>query len=343
MINKNNKFEPLISVIVPIYNGEKFLDKCITSILEQSYQNLELILIDDGSKDNSLKICSEYSKKDKRVNVFTGKNGGVSHARNKGLDVAEGEWITFVDADDCISKTFVESLFCATENNPLAIAASGMARFKNDEDLLETEEENLRRINSFSVEKMTIEQAIYYVQKRDGFSIHYNKLYHSSLLTDIEGNRLRFNESIFYGEDQLFFYSVLVRSNSLCYVQRPLYYHRIMNLASAMNQSWNPKWDTALVAFKQIMEVVETYDNGKEFPPYVACQNEWISMFIRRSKAGIIDQDFQRRMKRIISKRFWYYLMNRETSIKRKIGVLGILIAPNMVARYIRLSGKSME
>lgn len=100
---------PLISVIVPVYNVEKYLPRCIDSILAQTFKNFELLLIDDGSKDKSGEICDEYAKKDNRIKVFHKENGGVSSARNIGLDNANGEWICFCDADDMF---YSEETFC---------------------------------------------------------------------------------------------------------------------------------------------------------------------------------------------------------------------------------------
>lgn len=99
-----------ISVIVPVYNAEKTLRQCIDSILGQEYKDFELLLIDDGSKDNSPAICDEYASNDSRVRVFHKKNGGVSSARNVGLDNAKGEWITFIDSDDYITQGYLENI-----------------------------------------------------------------------------------------------------------------------------------------------------------------------------------------------------------------------------------------
>ncbi len=103
--------EGLISVIVPIYNFENCLQKCVDSILNQSYTNLEVILVNDGSKDQSGKVCDYYAQIDSRVKVIHKKNGGASDARNKGLDVATGEYIGFVDGDDWIEKDFFRTLY----------------------------------------------------------------------------------------------------------------------------------------------------------------------------------------------------------------------------------------
>ncbi|MCR8685715.1 glycosyltransferase family 2 protein, partial [Campylobacter ureolyticus] len=95
---------------VPVYNVEKYLKKCIQSIINQTYKNLEIILVDDGSSDNSGKICDEFAQKDNRIKVIHKTNGGLSDARNAGLDGMSGEWVSFVDSDDFISPYYVENL-----------------------------------------------------------------------------------------------------------------------------------------------------------------------------------------------------------------------------------------
>ena len=102
----NNNNSPTISVIVPVYNAENTLHQCVDSILNQEYKQIEVILVDDGSRDSSPQICDEYAEKDKRVHVFHKPNGGVSSARNLGLDHAHGKWITFIDSDDSISEGY---------------------------------------------------------------------------------------------------------------------------------------------------------------------------------------------------------------------------------------------
>ena len=102
---------PKLSVIVPVYNTEKYLSRCLESVLQQLYQNLEIILVDDGSTDNSGRICDVFSELDGRICVFHVANQGPASARNHGMDVAKGEWITFVDADDYISPEHISSMY----------------------------------------------------------------------------------------------------------------------------------------------------------------------------------------------------------------------------------------
>ena len=107
---------PIISVIVPVYNVEQYLPHCIDSILTQTFTDFEVLLIDDGSTDNSGRICDEYAKKDNRIRVFHKENGGVSSARNVGLDNAEGEFLGFVDGDDILSPVYLMILLKALED-----------------------------------------------------------------------------------------------------------------------------------------------------------------------------------------------------------------------------------
>ena len=113
---------PFISIIVPVYNVEDYLRKCLESIINQTYKNLEIILIDDGSTDNSGKICDEYADKDNRIQVIHKINGGLSDARNAGLEIAKGEYIGFVDSDDYIAEDMYEFLYNLSVDNDLDVA-----------------------------------------------------------------------------------------------------------------------------------------------------------------------------------------------------------------------------
>ena len=114
--------EPLISVIVPIYNAEQYIDRCLKSILKQTYSNLEVLLIDDGSSDGSSSICKQYELSDNRVHYYHQHNSGVSAARNKGLDIAKGEYIGFCDADDWIESDMYEVLYSMINSSQSDIA-----------------------------------------------------------------------------------------------------------------------------------------------------------------------------------------------------------------------------
>ena len=121
----------LVSVIVPVYKVEKYLRECIDSIISQTYRNLEIILVDDGSPDNCGQICEEYAKRDSRITVYHKENGGLSDARNYGIARSHGEFLTFVDSDDVIKVNFVETLLGLIHKYDADIATSSYVQFSN--------------------------------------------------------------------------------------------------------------------------------------------------------------------------------------------------------------------
>ena len=126
---ENNQKTPLISLIVPFYNGEMYLKDCIKSIIEQDYQNIELILVDDGSSDNSKNIADRFAKNDKRISVYHQNNSGVSTARNVGIEKSRGEYIGFIDADDYIDKSKDEKIGPEISQYRYAMSRNSRLRF----------------------------------------------------------------------------------------------------------------------------------------------------------------------------------------------------------------------
>ncbi len=131
MKSKNNS-ACLVSIVVPVYNVEKYLKKCLNSIQKQTYKNLQIILVDDGSTDNSGKICDEYAKGDKRIEVIHKKNGGLSSARNAGIDKCSGEYIALVDSDDYIQKNMIGSLCRCCQKYAADIGCTNKVRVKSN-------------------------------------------------------------------------------------------------------------------------------------------------------------------------------------------------------------------
>ncbi|MSN96321.1 glycosyltransferase family 2 protein [Campylobacter sp. FMV-PI01] len=123
----------LISIIIPVYNVEKYLKKCLDSVINQTYENLEIILVDDGSSDQSPKICDEYAQKDSRIKVIHQKNYGQAHARNRALDIMQGDWVVFIDSDDFVSIYYVENLYNLAKKYGVDIAITSLlkVRFEN--------------------------------------------------------------------------------------------------------------------------------------------------------------------------------------------------------------------
>ena len=206
--------EPLISVIVPIYNVEKYLRRCVDSILAQTYKNLEVILVDDGSPDACPAICDEYAQKDKRIKVVHKQNGGVSSARNTGLDVATGDYIAFVDSDDYIEVDMYETLLNTMQREQTdLVICNNYNNYQNkvyiaskyDSGKIDITSEEGRRLIVASEEINT--------------SVPWNKLYKKSVLSE------RFDESISWGEDQKFNYNYISNCKSIFYISKPLYHY----------------------------------------------------------------------------------------------------------------------
>jgi len=142
--------EDLISVIIPAYNVEKYLTKCIESLINQTYTNLEIVLVDDGSTDNTPQICDKYAQKDKRIKVIHKQNGGQSEARNFALDVVNGKYITFLDSDDFVSNDYIEYMYELLKNNnaDISVCAFQIVNFENKK--YKTEE---TEVNVYTTEK----------------------------------------------------------------------------------------------------------------------------------------------------------------------------------------------
>lgn len=128
---------PTISVIVPVYNVEQYLKECVDSILNQTFRDFELILVDDGSTDKSGMICDAYANEDPRIIVFHQQNAGAAAARNRGLDVARGEYIAFVDSDDAINNTYLQKLLCSIMEKQADVS---MCQWSNSDNILTADE-----------------------------------------------------------------------------------------------------------------------------------------------------------------------------------------------------------
>lgn len=215
------KEKVLLSFIVPVYNVEKYIENCIKSILKQSYDNIEVILVDDGSPDASPKILDEYAKIDQRVKVIHQENAGVSSARNAGLDIANGQYVLFVDADDYIEPDYAKYFLDLALKNNVEIAYGRCCySLSSSKDVLDT-------IEIISSAKAMEE--IYL----GGINVAvWNKIYRRDFLTK---NNIRFNPEIWYGEGMLFNIECLQCTDFVAVGKKKLY-HQVSNPESAMRK-----------------------------------------------------------------------------------------------------------
>ena len=190
----------MVSVVVPAYNMEKYLAKCLDALIAQSYEDIEIIVIDDGSTDGTLRIAGEYSEKDTRIKVFSKENGGVSSARNLGIDKASGEYITFADPDDIIEQNGIEVLLNAMKSSGSDLVSCMYSRWSDAGKRLE-DFDFITGIKSFysdddKINFILSEIADYLF----GYEV-WDKLYKTRIIKE---NRIRFYEKCKIGEDLAF-------------------------------------------------------------------------------------------------------------------------------------------
>ena len=232
---------PLISVIIPIYNVEKYLRKCIDSVLAQTYTKLEIILVDDGSLDNCGKICDEYAEKDERVKVIHKKNGGLSSARNYGLEVARGEYISFIDSDDWVAPTFIEILLKTLQEQQVKISAVGyffVGPAKIKRESISPNKQKKQIISSQRAVQLGFESLGFFAV---------NKLYARELFAGIS-----FPQGQLY-EDIATIYKVFLKTDKIALYDEPLYYYNHFNMTSITKNKFSVK---KLDYFKSCAEVL---------------------------------------------------------------------------------------
>lgn len=205
--------ESLISVIVPIYKVEAYLSRCVDSIINQTYKNLEIILVDDGSPDNCPIICDEYAMIDNRIKVVHKENGGLSDARNAGMNVATGKYISFVDSDDWIEPNMLEVLCKKAYENDFDIVSGGVMMVWNDD----TPSKMLTNLNG-DVDFYNTEEALEnFINSRNIIQTVWNKLYKYSVIKDIPFPSGKINE------DEYWSWQVVANSDKIASLECPLY------------------------------------------------------------------------------------------------------------------------
>lgn len=205
---------PLITIIIPVYNVEQYLEKCLDSVINQDYPDLEIILVDDGSPDQCGEICENYAKKDARIKVIHKKNGGLSDARNVAIDIALGEYITFVDSDDYVSSDYVSTLYELIKKNNCKISASGYIRFGQDDVL----KDGNKVIKEYLFSRDNAIKEMFYQKKFDTSA--WAKLYHRSLFSD----RLRYPVGLLY-EDLPTTYKLFQKSDNVAFSTKETYFY----------------------------------------------------------------------------------------------------------------------
>jgi glycosyltransferase involved in cell wall biosynthesis len=233
----------LISVIVPVYNVEKYLPQCINSLLNQTIKNLEIILVNDGSLDTSGKICDEFSKKDNRIIVIHKENGGLSSARNAGLEIAKGPYIGFVDSDDWLDESMYETLLKIIKDTDSDISCCKFFKTADSEEKIPaTDNEIIQSFNN--VEGLNNFYTDLYTQT----VVAWNKLYKRELFNDVIYPTGKIHE------DEGTTYKLFYKANKIIYTNKPLYYYRI-----------TPNSITTSKFSKKRLDIIDIYDEKIRF------------------------------------------------------------------------------
>ncbi|WP_270424946.1 glycosyltransferase family 2 protein [Anaerostipes hadrus] len=296
----------LISIVVPVYNVENYLDRCVKSIIAQVYTNIEIILVDDGSSDNSGKICEKWKEKDKRIIVIHKKNGGLSSARNAGIEIAKGKYIAFVDSDDYISKNMYSELYRVLKQNNSDIAICGRkyvwdngkryCRYHYDKRIENySSKEAIREMNSFRKFDMAA----------------WDKLYRTSLFENI-----RFPEGKL-SEDYYIMYKLFLKSKKVVYYAYPLYYYYQRQNSITKNKKIN--FDFINAAYDQMIEVSRAVPELKSCVSIAyASANMTVYNFHIKNKVKCTKEN-KKKMKKAVRCNFKYICKSSDISIIKKI------------------------
>ncbi len=318
-----------LSIIVPIYNVEPYLHRCVDSILSQTFTDLELILVDDGSPDNCPSICDEYARNDSRVKVIHKKNGGLSDARNAGLDIARGEYIGFVDSDDFIHPRMYEVMLRFVESLSADMVGCEFCRFFEGEKT-NFQEISVDDIDFACIDKLPLLASFYPENVYRISSTVCNKLYKSTVFESI-----RFPVGSYY-EDSYIFLNTLDVCERVVTLSEPLYYY-LQREGSIMHSEYTPKWfqgtyiNNNNIAFFRNKKLPEQVEYALEDLLNRFCKDKLAVYFLHpeyKHEFRTLEKGFERELFSII----------KDTKICRMKKVLAILlvISPRSALKIVK-------
>ena len=316
-----------ISIIVPVYNVEEYLSNCIESILNQTFKNFELILVNDGSTDKSLDICKYYKNIDNRIYIINKKNGGLSSARNAGLEIARGKYIGFVDSDDYIHPQMYELLYNEIIKNKADISLCEFKKVSdfNKEELLDKDSLNQK------VETLNNKEALFKLGESGSviYVIVCNKLYKKSLFKNI-----KFKEGIIH-EDEYIIHRLLYHAKKLVYINEKLYFYlqregSIMNKRLTINSVDYLLACSDRVRFFYEKDLVQLKDKWQKFYLWEFFTNysELYKNYNGNKKLKIIRKDFIQLLKIL--------LKDKNYPLKEKISWIIFAINPDIYYKILK-------
>ena len=312
-----------VSIIIPVYNTKDYLSRCIESVLNQSYFDFELLLVDDGSTDGSGEICDSYSKKDSRVRVFHKENGGVSSARNYGLDQASGEWVYFVDSDDELLPGGLQVLVDSVDDD-IDIVMGGYEKCELNGEVVKYYTGVIRHIKMDKKESIkTLYQKYSYYYPYLGWMCL--RMFRNSV---IKRENLRFDIDLRIKEDTLFTAKYICRSNGItCFVTTSVYayYMREDSAMGAWRRGFDYKYLDSLSALAKIKNEINRFFPSFSESVFIAKEGIWgryKEILSRMKLNGIEDEDIRKTMKTIIKKEMgvipFFLIRKKIRNLKRK-------------------------
>lgn len=311
----------LVSVIIPAYNVEQYIENCISSVMKQSYANIEIIVVDDGSTDSTSKMIDEIRVRDSRVKVIHTKNRGVSSARNTGIEVARGEYITFVDADDYLADDFVEYL--------LGIMVSEKADFCISKNCFSrTGETQIQEDHPRAISK---EEALVLLLSPQIIVGCWNKMYKKSMLTE---NNLFFQTELFYGEGLSFITTVAQVAERTVLCERRMYYYRRNNAASATSKFDIEKLTNGEKSLHEIWDCMRFHTRRAD-----QMWKHHMSLFslgaVVRMKTFHKEQEYPElygHWKSYLNRNAFSFTFNKDLSLYRKVLLMSGVFCPGLLA-----------
>lgn len=319
---------PKLSIIVPIYNVEKYLPRCIESILNQTFREFELILINDGSTDNCKEICEKYKRMDSRIIVANKKNGGLSSARNLGIDISKGDYIGFVDSDDFIDVHMYEILLNTINAYDSDIVICDY--YKVNEYDIKKYEKMKSNNKDIKVENINNIDAIERIITRDiKIVVAWNKIYKRRLFEN-----LRYNEGMIY-EDEFLAHRILYRCNKVSIINSSLYYY-VQRKGSIVNSTFSSKKFDKVYAIKDRVDflkdkgIVNLIDKAeKSFIDYFV----W-NYFVGYQRLENIEYELKR-LKKEFNSVFYRILDNKFISLNEKITLFILYLSPYLYNKLV--------
>lgn len=315
------KTQPLISVIVPVYKVEKYLPSCIDSLTAQTHENLEIILVDDGSPDICGEICDKYAEKDSRIKVIHKENGGVSSARNAGLDAAQGEYIGFVDSDDTVAPTMYEELYAELlkTNSDVSVCKLRRVQTKAQSEAAPGSENIVR--TEYTREEIIAEM----IMVRTFSGSLCNKLFKAELVKNV-----RLDEKIYAAEDLLFAVEAMLKAKKACYFSRELYNY-FTREGSATQISFSEKHITSHDVCLKIIELLEKEGIADKMKKYTDASIVVCNVILLRRLSG--DKALQKKYASSFKKNLMPHLNRhsfRELTRSIKTNVIPLAISTHL-------------